>query len=158
MLTGGALIGGESAGVDDGLTCVDDRDCSSLDEGHEHIEATPPRCEGEIWIELRHDSSCVEGLCVSHLEVETDCAAQGYRCKPEVGCVDAPECIDIFECPPPPPVAIVDCDGDVSVNVLYTPTCSEEGLCGFEERYDPIRDCSLDQRTCLEGECVATEK
>jgi len=151
------VMGGEPAGADEGLMCVEDRDCQSLDEGREPTETPPPRCEGEVWIESRQSSACVEGQCVSQLEDETDCAAQGYRCKPEVGCVDAPECIDAFECPPPPPVAIVDCDGDVSVNVVFTPICTEEGLCDYEERYDPIRDCGLDQRICLEGECVAAE-
>jgi hypothetical protein len=155
---GGEGMGGEPAGADEGLMCVEDRDCQSLDEEREPTEPPPPRCEGEVWIEARRSSACVEGQCVSQLEDETDCAAQGYRCKPEVGCVDAPECIDAFECPPPPPVAFVDCDGDISANVIYTPTCSEEGLCGFEERYDPIRDCSLDQRICLEGECVVAEE
>ena len=89
-------------------------------------------------------------------EIIEDCSQMGLRCIPMQGCVDV-ECVDVFECPAPPPVAIVDCQDQNVVNVLLTPVCTEMGQCDYEESYRVIQNCSEAELVCVEGECVRDE-
>ena len=143
-------------GVDQGLSdmmivdeCRSDDDCSALSEVIE------PYCQDNSWI------TEVKGICqkqdVVHLCVQVDvieaCSEQQLRCKMNEGCVDV-ECLDVSECPPPPPVAIVDCQDTNVVNVNSIPLCTPEGQCSYESSYTVLRDCSVDNQSCMDGECV----
>ena len=44
-----------------------------------------------------------------------------------------PMCVDASQCPVPPPIALVECEDEWVVDVVFTPICVE-GLCDMERR------------------------
>ena len=62
-------------------------------------------------------------------------------------------CTDASQCPIPPPVAIVDCEGEWVVDVIFTPICVG-GLCDMERGTRQLRNCSAEDRVCSDGECL----
>ena len=89
-------------------------------------------------------------------EIYDDCLSMDLRCKAPMGCLDV-ECVEAYDCPPPPPVALVDCQAENVVNVIQIPLCDEMGQCGYDSDYRVIRDCSVDGQVCRDGECVPAE-
>ena len=64
-----------------------------------------------------------------------------------------PMCIDASQCPVPPPVALVECEDNWVVDVVFTPVCVE-GLCDMERSTRQQRDCTVENRICSDGECL----
>ena len=64
-----------------------------------------------------------------------------------------PMCTDASQCPVPPPVALVECEDEWVVDVVFTPICVE-GLCDMERSTRQQRDCRAENRICRDGECL----
>ena len=64
-----------------------------------------------------------------------------------------PMCSDASECPVPPPIALVECEEDWVVEVIFTPLCVD-GQCDMERSTRQQRDCSAEGRICRDGECL----
>ncbi len=67
---------------------------------------------------------------------------------------EEPMCIDASQCPVPPPIALVECEDQWVVEVVFTPICVD-GLCDMERSTRQQRDCSAENRICRDGECLA---
>ncbi len=71
----------------------------------------------------------------------------------EMSAGSGPMCTDATQCPVPPPVALVECEEEWVVDVVFTPICVE-GMCDMERSTRQQRNCAEEGRVCRDGECL----
>ena len=80
-------------------------------------------------------------------------AQAGESMAGEAGPNPGPMCTDASQCPVPPPIALVECEDEWVVDVVFTPICVD-GFCDMERSTRQQRDCRAENRVCRDGECL----